>query len=299
MSPFSSSSITLPALNLTPKKDAATPQKINTPTPRRDSGWIHPRMNEVIRRRNATNFDGSNVKAILISSGLILFSFFVPNIYRSVIPHSWLQAIHPYQLYILWAIDLLFLINITLSAMPLYRKADACEDIPLSPNQRQLLGLAPMSRPATPQEKEQWVTPPRYSRCATPRSTSSSIRPEPSGSPLSGRGTPLEGNTSFLSRSTSGSPFASSTQEQMGGAGSPYSDRLRSGGERRRLSYSNTRSSPLSLSEFEEAGKSAQTPTKGSRASVGLNNKWLYEKGRGSPSSDVGFGRRSRYAGFI
>lgn len=84
ISPFSNSSITLPALNLTPKKDAATPHKVNTPPPRHDSGWVHPRMNDVIRRRNATNFDGSNVKAILISSGLILFSFFVPNIYRSV-----------------------------------------------------------------------------------------------------------------------------------------------------------------------------------------------------------------------
>ena len=186
-----------------------------------------------------------------------------------------------------------------MSAMPLCRQPDTCEDIPLSPDQRRLLGLPPMSRPATPQEKEQWVTPPRFSRSATPRSTSSSIRPEPSGSRLSGRGTPLEGSTSFLRRSISGSPFASSTQEPTIGSGSLYSEMLRSGGERRRLSYSNTRSSPLSLSEFEEAGKSVHTPTKGSKASVGLNNKWLYEKGRGSPSSDVSFGRRSRYAGFI
>ena len=84
ISPFSTSSITLPALDFTPGKDVATPQKVNTPTPRHDAGWVHPRLNEVIRRRNATNFDGSNVKAILISLGLILFSFFVTNIYRSV-----------------------------------------------------------------------------------------------------------------------------------------------------------------------------------------------------------------------
>jgi nucleoporin POM34 len=44
------------------------------------------------------------------------------------------------------------------------------------------------------------------------------------------------------------------------------------------------RNSPLSISEFDAAG-SVGTPSKvNQRASVGLNSKWLYEKGRASPT---------------
>jgi nucleoporin POM34 len=32
------------------------------------------------------------------------------------------------------------------------------------------------------------------------------------------------------------------------------------------------------------------TPTKSGKASVGLNSKWLYEKGRGSPRASFGAG---------
>lgn len=53
-------------------------------------------------------------------------------------------------------------------------------------------------------------------------------------------------------------------------------------GTRRRRgdSSASPRSSPLGGGETEMQG----TPTgKGSRASVGLNSKWLYEKGKASP----------------
>lgn len=150
-----------------------------------------------------------------------------------------------------------------------------------------------MSRPATPQEKEQYVTPPRFSRSNTPRSSGSSVHAEVSGSPLSGRGTPLEPGT-FI-KSASGSPFGS-TQRPTSAMQSPLNTgALRSGGERRRLSYTSNRSSPLSESLFDTSG-SMGTPTKSNKASVGLNNKWLYEKGRGSPRSPASGSRSSLFS---
>lgn len=201
------------------------------------------------------------------------------------IPIQWTRSIQPYSTYSMIALQLFALANVGVAVTPLFRKPDTCEDIPLTPSQRQLVGLPPMSRPATPQETAQYVTPPRYSRSATPRSNSSSLRAEISGSPLNGRGTPY---------SPAGSPFASAQQQQRRSSGSQLTS---DGGgyrsaERRRLSY-NQRSSPLSTSEFDAAG-SISTPTKSNnRASVVLNSKWLYEKGRGVPISGAGWGTGS------
>lgn len=201
----------------------------------------------------------------------------------SSFPLSWLRAMHPYPVYSIWLLQFLLLANISVALLPLIRKPDACEDVPLTPQQRKLLGLPPMSRSATPQEKEQYVTPPRFS--TTPRSSpTTSLRGEASSSPLSGRGTPLD--SSF--RSGSGSPFASPMGQNGLGrtdSGSPISGPaagLRSGAERRRLSYNGQQGTSLGLGAFDSSPFSA-TPTKEKRASVGLNNKWLYEKGRASP----------------
>jgi nucleoporin POM34 len=134
-----------------------------------------------------------------------------------------------------------------------------------------------MTRSATPAEEAQYVTPPRFSRSATP---TSSLRGEVGDySPLSGRG-------SGLDSSLRGS--------------SPFGSPLGGGSERRKLSYtsSSARNSPLSVSEFEAVGGgSLATPTKGSKATLGLNNKWLYEKGRGSPSVSLR-GSPGRVGGF-
>jgi nucleoporin POM34 len=183
------------------------------------------------------------------------------------LPDTFLQKVSPYPTYTLLALQAFSLFNIAMATTPLFRKQDPCDDIPLTPAQRQLLGLPPSSRPATPQEKEQWITPPRYSRSAsaTPRSSSSSLRAEVSGSPIPPPS--AAGAVTFGSggRRQSGSPLTPSGVE-----------------ERRRLSQN--RNSPLSISEFDAAG-SVSTPTKvNQRASVGLNSKWLYEKGRASPT---------------
>ncbi|KAF2206337.1 hypothetical protein CERZMDRAFT_3628, partial [Cercospora zeae-maydis SCOH1-5] len=195
----------------TPKKEAS-PQPS---TPARQNGqWTHPRMDEVLRRRNATNFDSSNVTSILISSVLIILSLYTPNLLflMSValqllmrcssddplrFPTSWLAAAHPYPRYAVWIFRAAMSMNIAIATLPLWRKPDACEDVPLTPQQRKLLGLPPMTRPATPQEQEQYVTPPRFSRPNTPGSRSSSLNATRGNSPLSARGTPIDSNGSF------------------------------------------------------------------------------------------------------
>lgn len=105
---------------------------------------------------------------------------------------------------------------------------------------------------------------------------SSSVRVEGGDSPLSGRNTPVDANGSF--RMSGGSPYGNTI---VVGNGSPYGQQASE--ERRRLSYTSNRSSPLTVSEFEAMGNPIASPSGGrkeNRASVGLNNKWLYEKGR-------------------
>lgn len=277
----------LPILN-TPKKD--TTQQPSTPA-RQNGQWTHPRMDEVIRRRNATNFDSSNVTSIMISSVLIILSLYTPNVLFLIFPTSWLAAAYPYPRYAVWTFQALMILNIAIATLPLWRKPDACEDIPLTPQQRKLLGLPPMTRPATPQEKEQYVTPPRFSRSNTPTSRSSSLNATRGNSPLSARGTPIDANGSFRmsgsgSNSLWGSPAQGNqlrrTESGKSLLGESFSE---SGGERRRLSYTAlSNNSPLDISGFESIGR-IETPTKEKRASVGLNNKWLYERGRGSPGN--------------
>jgi len=166
---------------------------------------------------------------------------------------------------------------------PIFRRPDACEDIPLTPQQRHALGLPPMSRPATPQEEAQYVTPPRYSRSATPRSSfgsagsfADSMRVQARASPLSGRGSP---NLDI----SVGSPFGSARRGS--GSGSPFSasplkDKMFNTSELgRRGSLGSSRGSPMG-GDFDQMNSPG---AKSGRASVGLNSKWLYQKGRNSP----------------
>lgn len=260
---------------------AGTPTRQQQPSPALSTPgrWQHPRMDEVVRRQSATTFDRRNTRRILWNAVFIVASLVASTIFYAVyvqscerstrqmltharVPVPWARSLEPYPFYLLSVVRLFFLANIAFACTPLLRQPDPCEDIPLTPTQRKLLGLPPMSRPATPQEQQQYTTPPRYSRSVTPRSSSSSLHAQTSGSPMSARTTPIPA-----------SPYASAQRTPSGGA------------EARRLSYNSTRSSPLSISEFDAAG-SVSTPTKtNSRASVSLNSKWLYEKGRGSPNA--------------
>ncbi|KAK1073050.1 hypothetical protein LTR33_010076 [Friedmanniomyces endolithicus] len=286
-SPLATVASLLPSLSLTPQKSKTS----NTSTPQRPSTtqgdaspiatpgeWQHPRYQELVQRQNANRFDATNMRIVGMNTGFMATSILVPFLISLILPRSWLLIAEPYYTYTLFAIRLFFALNIVFAFTPLLKPRDNCDDVPLTPSQRQLLGLPPMSRPATPQEQQQYVTPPRYSRSATPQSNTSSLRAQGSGSPLNGR--PLESSTSQLrQRSVSGSP---------GLGPSPLAYGLKSGG--RRTSF---QSSPLSTPDFDAAG-SISTPTKSGKASVGLNSKWLYEKGRGSPRSSLeglsGFG---------
>ena len=165
--------------------------------------------------------------------------------------------------YLGWAYYLLQMIplaNIGFAMLPLFRATDDLNDIPLTAAQRKLLGLAPSSRPATPNAA--YSTPPRYSRTPSVAGSMASNRSY-SSSPLSGKGSPALGaNTS----SPAGSPSKligafNNNRRTSFGSGSPLGER----------SGSSLFPDPTSPS-----------PSAGKRTSVGLNNKWLYERGRRS-----------------
>jgi nucleoporin POM34 len=174
------------------------------------------------------------------------------------------KLLDPYASYTYHALQLLLTYNLIVACWPLFRKKDDLADIPLTPGQRKLLGLPPSSKPPTP--GSQYVTPPRYARTPTTLS----------GSPGS-KGS-FSNSMSPTSGSISGSPFSPGAspllQKTMGAAGMNGS---------RRHSYGSP--SPLGPGASRGAvpeipGSPSPMTSKG--ASVGLNNKWLYDKGRRS-----------------
>lgn len=172
----------------------------------------------------------------------------------------------PYSEWGILAIRLLFVFNVVNALMPLVRRyyPDDVADIPLTPSQRASMGLKPSASAQTPGStyaSPAYVTPPRYSR-STPRSSFSNHGERP----LLGSGSP------GLGRSTSNSS---------------YSPGLNSSANKR-ASYGG--GSPFNSSLFGDSGSSTApgTPTPATgKASVGLNNKWLYEKRRDSPRSGM------------
>lgn len=173
----------------------------------------------------------------------------------------------PYSEWGILAIRLLFVFNVINALMPLVRRyyPDDVADIPLTPSQRASMGLKPSASssqtPGSSYASPAYVTPPRYSR-STPRSSFSNHGERPS----LGSGSP------GLGRSTSNSS---------------YSPGLNSSANKR-ASYGG--GSPFNSSLFGDSGSSATpgTPTPATgKASVGLNNKWLYEKRRDSPRSGM------------
>lgn len=180
----------------------------------------------------------------------------------------------PYTNWIVGLIRLLFLFNIGQALRPLALRyyPDEIADIPLTPSQRQSMGLDPnVQSPRTPGSayaSPNYVTPPRYQK-STPRSSF--------GTP-GDRYSPVNGSPrASMSKSTSNSPFSPSTGSSL------FRDSAT-----KRLSYD--RDSPLSNSLFSESssGITPGTPTPGiGKATVGLNNKWLYEKQRGSRGNNM------------
>ena len=189
------------------------------------------------------------------------------------------EIIQPVARPLLWLLYLLGIYNIAMALLPLVKKKDELVDIPLTPTQRSLLGLDPRATPP-PTPTTQYSTPPRYPRSPTPRNISPATRNN------STYGTPITGSPSF-GREGSGSPTGSPLwQKAVGRARDPA----------RRSSYGSP--SPLGPGFGGKEGSilgapSTPSPSAGKGASVGLNSKWLYNKGRSSSGS------RNTYSGSV
>lgn len=152
-------------------------------------------------------------------------------------------------------------------------------DIPLTPAQRKLLGLPPSSKPANPDAK--YNTPPRYAR--TPSIAGSTGRPSPSSSPLSASGgSPTPGSrvngspyspvaSPLLHKAVGYSPRRSLSQ----GSQSPHNTSTFNAS----TGTFNASTTSFNSSVFSEP-PATPSPPGGKRISVGLNNKWLYERSR-------------------
>ncbi|KAF2703398.1 hypothetical protein K504DRAFT_538832 [Pleomassaria siparia CBS 279.74] len=244
-----------------------------TPT----GAWKHPKFDEITRRQYATTFDERNVRAIFFNGALLVASVLALSIKNPII-----RAIASNS-YVWWCIQLtrvILLANIGTAFLPLVRRyyPDDIADIPLTPSQRQSMGLDPnVAMPQTPGSayaSPNYVTPPRYQK-STPRSNfSNSDLDYATQSPMSGS------PRASMANSTSNSPFSPNM-------GSPLFQKALGGGSTTKRSSYDSRGSPLSSSLFGDssASNTPGTPTPGTgKASVGLNNKWLYEKRRDSRS---------------
>jgi nucleoporin POM34 len=294
----SNSASRAPATPSTPSTPSAQADQSHTP----GGSWKHPKFDEIARRQYATTFDERNIRAIVANASLLFLSVygnavtskvklleyaayvpFVPMLAHSIThiasstPINTVVRAVPYSDWAIVLVRLAFAVNIISAFLPLVRRyyPDDIADIPLTPSQRASMGLkADMLSSPTPGSvyaSPNYVTPPRYQR-STPRSSSFSNQDRGSQSPLSGspRGS--------FALSTSNSPFSPNTS-----TGSPLFQKAL-GGSTRRLSYAG---SPMNSSLFGDSSSSATpgtpTPSTG-KASVGLNNKWLYEKRRDSRS---------------
>ncbi|KAI6249117.1 Nucleoporin [Erysiphe necator] len=213
--------------------------------------WQHPRLDEIVSRQNACSFDKRNIKSIIYNTGVVFAIIFAARQVTKVFPfllHD-STSLKQYIRFLYYFIQAILVYNIIIAFLPLFRQTDDLADIPLTPAQRKLLGLSPLSAAHTPGSK--FNTPPRYARTSTPLS----------GSPI-GLLSPGKENASF--GNFTGSPL--SVLEKFGGI--------------------NTRSSfgPKSLSpNFKGIYETPGTPTPClSKEGVTVSSKWLYEKGRRS-----------------
>lgn len=158
------------------------------------------------------------------------------------------------------------------------RKKDNLADVALTPSQRALLGLDPKDTPpVTPTTK--YVTPPRYPRSSTPRNASPGSRVSDNhNSPLSRNGSPLVG----LQASDSPAPSSPSPLWHQAVASSQDFGRRSSFGS---SSSSLFRIGPSAKDHGILGASSTPSPSAGRGASVSLNNRWLYERGRADSGS--------------
>ncbi|KAM6487226.1 nuclear pore complex component-domain-containing protein [Trichoderma sp. SZMC 28011] len=230
--------------------------------------WRHPRLDEITRRRDATNFSEKNVRRIAYNIVALLAMWSLQLLAKFKLDAQMLPK--PLRLYLGWAwflAQLLPFIQIGMACLPLIRPKDELSDIPLTATQRKLLGLDPSVVAPTPEAK--FSTPPRYSR--TP-SIAGSV-----GSRASYPGSPLDGRGGDITRPLP--PSFAGALSQFSPIGSPLSQSV-NGMNNRRTSFGSPGSFGASTSSNIFSDPASPSPAGGKRTSIGLNNKWLYEKGR-------------------
>ncbi|PTU17773.1 hypothetical protein P175DRAFT_0486430 [Aspergillus ochraceoroseus IBT 24754] len=249
----------------------STPKQASAPAPtpssesRTPGKWRHPHLDEIVRRQNAGNFGDRNVKRLIWNTSALLATWAFGGTFKSY--SRWIQAVTQFPAYpdfLLLLLQLVLIFNILVALYPLFRPKDDIVDIPLTPTQRALLGLNP-SATAPPTPGSSYITPPKYRLSGSRAGSPASI----SGSPLS------------ASASASGRRFSSGTL--FSPSPSPLLHKMVANGGRdngRRQSFGS--SSPLGRSSpFKESTMPASpSPVGGKRASIGLSNKWLYERSR-------------------
>lgn len=223
---------------------------------------------------------GSRGQLECIVSGAFAVTLPAPSNQSAWISLLRLQSLIQFPIYpdfLLLSIQLFFVLNILIALYPLFRPKDDLSDIPLTPTQRSLLGLDPsVTPPATPGTS--YVTPPRYrlSRSASPASRSVS----PLSTSASNSGQRASGGASF---SPSNSPLLYKA----------VSNGNRDAGRRQSFGSSSPlgRSSPFRESFKESSlGPTSPSPTPGNkRASIGVSNRWLYERSRRLSATNGGF----------
>ncbi|RAL66556.1 hypothetical protein DID88_006246 [Monilinia fructigena] len=236
--------------------------------------WKHPKFDEIARRQNIATFTDQNLRRLLWNGvGLILLEYLGRKLSGTFASYFFGRRVILYICNMELPGDgILPRFNVVVALRPFYMKKDNMEDIPLTPAQRKLLGLKPSSRPPTP--GSEYVTPPRYRRTSTPLSSS----------PASRRGSPASGSPGKRSESPHGQDSLESLINPLGpiyppGASPLLQKTLMSGSGNRRSSYSSSNFLGRSIGEPGTPG--TPTPLGGAKtSSVGLNNKWLYDKGR-------------------
>ncbi|RKF65618.1 Nucleoporin POM34 [Golovinomyces cichoracearum] len=241
----------------------STPVSQTPPSTPHTGTWRHPRLDEIVRRQNSSSFDKQNVRRILYNVGGIVAIFYAARKLVEVPPLSWLDstALKQFTRYSYYLIQFTLLYNIFTASLPLFRQADDLKDIPLTPAQRKLLGLQPVSVAAV--SVSEYNTPPKYARTSSPLSRSPSNNDK---------------NT-ILSSPWNESPITS------GLPGSPLSLLGRFGrGSNHRSSFGSSNLSSVSMGSHDMPG----TPTPSApKVGVGVNSKWLYDRGRSSGTSRI------------
>ncbi|KAL8941309.1 MAG: hypothetical protein Q9216_002328 [Gyalolechia sp. 2 TL-2023] len=266
-----------------------TPQSTNarisqsataTPSPGR---WRHPNFDEITRRQKVSTFDESNVRRISYNTGLIILLLLLRGFLQSrpgTISVVLSPAIQSYVYNALLYFIFLPVCNIVIALYPLYKGQDNVPDIPLTPSQRALLGLDPNATPP-PAPGTLYITPPRYARSTTPRDGSSASNRSNRSNRSSAGNTSISrkersSESPLFGRSWSDSPFSPSASPlwQKGALGSGRDSRRESLGL----------PSPLGPGKNDSRWCLPSTPSpvtgKGQGASVGLNNRWLYQRQR-------------------